>query len=285
MNALSGRVVTDDPAPTFALRLKDTERFDQVRLTVRNEEHDLLWDLGVKTFARPTVRYAGPSLEAKTAYVVTGEGYLAGVRVAECEAVFETGFLGQDWDAGWIEPEQEPAIHEKEIEFWALFAPSEDHLGGQGRLMPCRELRKTFECGSVRRKARVYATAHGVYELSVNGQRVGHALLAPETSAYQRRLYYQTYDVTGLLCEGPNEIVATLADGWWIGRIGLSGDSCQYGDRLGLLLQLEWTEEGGRLARYARTSRSRAVARTSTTPTSSSGSATTIQHRPSHGVR
>ena len=51
--------------------------------------------------------------------------------------------------------------------------------------------------------------------------------------------------MTDLLREGDNEIVATLADGWWIGRIGLSGDSCQYGDRLGLLMQLEWTDDEG----------------------------------------
>ena len=278
-------MVTDDHAPTFALRLKNTERFDQVRLTVSGEEDDLLWDRGLISFVSPAVQYAGPALEAKTAYVVRAEGYLAGKPVAECQAVFETGFLGQGWDALWIEPEQEPAIREKEIEFWDIFAASDDHLGGQGRLRPCREARKTFVCGSVCRKARLYATAHGVYELSVNGQRVGRALLAPETSAYRRRLYYQTYDVTGLLREGSNEIVATLADGWWIGRIGLSGDSCQYGDRLGLLMQLEWTEEGGRPARSARTSLSKAVARISTTPTSSSGSATTSPPRPSHGVR
>ncbi len=60
-----------------------------------------------------------------------------------------------------------------------------------------------------------------------------------------KRLYYQTYDVTALLRAGENEVITTLADGWWIGRIGLSGDSCQYGDRLGFLMQLEWTETGG----------------------------------------
>ena len=246
VNGLTGWLVTDDPTPTFCARLKNTERLDSIRLTVSDATGALLWDSGAAVFSTPWIRYAGPELAPKATYTVRAEGYADNQKVAECQGVFETGFLGSDWQAEWIEPEQEPAVREDEIEFWEIFADSEGHFGGQDRLRPCREVRKTFTCEGQPGRARLYATAHGVYDVQVNGRRAGRQQLAPETSTYPHRLYYQAYDLAGLLREGNNEVVATIADGWWIGRIGLSGDSCQYGDRLGLLMQLEWTDDGGK---------------------------------------
>jgi len=245
INGLSGWVVTDDAQPVFGLRLKNTERLDAVRLAVSEAEGGSLWDTGAAAFANPHIRYDGPALQPRTTYAVEATGYLGGETVAGCRTVFDTGFLGGAWEARWIEPEQETAIREKEVDFHELFTPHEDDFGGQGRLRPCRELRTTLTCVGRPRRARLYATAHGVYEVSVNGQKVGRNLLAPEATVYPRILYYQTYDVAALLHDGDNEITATLADGWWIGRIGLSGDSCQYGDRLGFLMQLDWTGEDG----------------------------------------
>ncbi len=245
VNGLPGWVVTDDSEPTFSVRLAAAERVDTLRLTVVDSEGGLLWDSGPLAFESTHIRYGGSALVPKTSYTVRGEGHLDGRVVAECHATFETGFLGGGWDARWIEPQQEPAIREKEVEFFELFTPHEEDFGGHVRLQPCRELKRSLRCEGRPKKARLYATAHGVYELLVNGQKAGPNLLAPETSTYRSRLYYQTYDVTALLHEGENEISATLADGWWIGRIGLSGDSCQYGDRLGFLMQLEWADGAG----------------------------------------
>jgi alpha-L-rhamnosidase len=245
VNGLPGHVVTDDSQPTLCLRLRNTERIDKVRLALTDASGAPLWDTGERAFASPHFAYQGAALSPKTVYTVTATGYRQGEVAGECSATFETGFMGTKWDAEWIEPEQEVAIREKEVDFHELFAPHPDHFGGQGRLRPCRELRRTFTCDAQARQAHLYATAHGVYEVHINGCKVGDGLLAPETTTYPARLYYQTHDVAGLLRQGENELVATLADGWWIGRIGLSGDSCQYGERLGFLMQLEWTEDGG----------------------------------------
>ncbi|HEX4788741.1 MAG TPA: alpha-L-rhamnosidase N-terminal domain-containing protein, partial [Actinospica sp.] len=88
--------------------------------------------------------------------------------------------------------------------------------------------------------ARVYATAHGVYEAEINGVRVGDHVLAPGWTHYPRRLRYQTYDVTGLLRPGENAAGVLLADGWFRGRIGFGGGRrAIYGDRLAALVQIE----------------------------------------------
>jgi alpha-L-rhamnosidase len=64
-------------------------------------------------------------------------------------------------------------------------------------------------------------------------------VLAPEITPYPKLLQYQTYDVTDLMKSGENAWGAVVADGWWIGRLGFLSDSCQYGDRLAFLAQLE----------------------------------------------
>ena len=87
--------------------------------------------------------------------------------------------------------------------------------------------------------ARVYATARGVYDLTVNGAQPDDRVLAPEHTPYDKVQLYQTYDVTALVAPGENVVGVVLADGWYTGRIGTTGDSCQYGNTLGLLLDVE----------------------------------------------
>ena len=63
-------------------------------------------------------------------------------------------------------------------------------------------------------------TALGIYELHLNGERVGDALFAPGWSDYHQRAYYNTYDVTALVKNGANALGAWVADGWYSGYIG-----------------------------------------------------------------
>lgn len=64
-------------------------------------------------------------------------------------------------------------------------------------------------------RARLYATARGIYECSINGVRVGDEYFAPGLSQYDKHLLYQTYDVTNLLREGENGLGCILSSGWW----------------------------------------------------------------------
>ena len=153
--------------------------------------------------------------------------------------------MGTAWTAGWIEPVQDNAVREREIPFHELFAPNPEFFGGHDRLKPCREIKKNLSLDSPPVNGRIYISAHGIYNLRINGRNVDGDLFAPGTSAYTKTLYYQVYDVTDMLRSGDNEIRIILADGWWIGRIGISGDSCQYGDRLGMILEADIETENG----------------------------------------
>jgi alpha-L-rhamnosidase len=135
-------------------------------------------------------------------------------------AVVEAGLLDSaDWSAELIAPEGE----------------EERPVDG-----PARLLRRDFELRGDVASARLYVTAHGVYEVELNGARVGDHALAPGWTSYRHRLRYQTFDVTSLLRPGPNAIGAQLADGWFRGRFGFEGGVSKiYGDRVALLAQLE----------------------------------------------
>lgn len=164
---------------------------------------------------------------------------------AEAKLTLYTGLMDQPWTARWIEPEQEAGIKEREIQFFEQFVPMPDHFGGHGRLRPVQELQRVFHVEKLPERAILCASAHGVYALWLNGQRVDERRLAPETTPYESMLYYQVYDLSGVMKEGENTLRVLLGDGWWIGRIGLTGDSCQYGDKLGFLAQLELDYGGG----------------------------------------
>jgi len=114
------------------------------------------------------------------------------------------------------------------------------------RPQPSPLLRRQFDVRARVKKARLYATALGLYEAQINGVIVGDRVFAPGWTSYSHRLRYQTFDVTGLLREGLNAIGAILGDGWYRGRLGYNGGRRNiFGDRLALLAQIEIEYEDG----------------------------------------
>jgi alpha-L-rhamnosidase len=84
-----------------------------------------------------------------------------------------------------------------------------------------------------------------MYELFLNGQRIGDAVLTPGWTSYNHRLQYFTYDVSDRLKAGANAIGAYLGNGWYRGVVGFQGARNHYGDQLALLLQLEVVYQDG----------------------------------------
>ncbi|MBN1417212.1 MAG: family 78 glycoside hydrolase catalytic domain [Planctomycetes bacterium] len=106
-------------------------------------------------------------------------------------------------------------------------------------LPPVPHVRKAFEAKGPIRRAMVYASALGLYELHINGRRVGRDWFTPGWTDYDIRVYYDTYDVTDLVRQGKNAIGALLADGWYSGYIGWGRKRDHFGDKPRLRVQLE----------------------------------------------
>ncbi|MBO4538273.1 MAG: family 78 glycoside hydrolase catalytic domain [Erysipelotrichaceae bacterium] len=142
-------------------------------------------------------------------------------------AFFETGLPeDQKWQARWI---------------------TGNYKANKKERYPADCFRKVFSVEKTVRKARLYITACGLYEAEIGGRRVGDFVMAPGYTDYRKRVQYQTYDVTGMLKAGDNEIIVQLADGWYRGSCGAFGRTCQYGTQTKLLAQLEITFEDGSL--------------------------------------
>ncbi|MHA6523247.1 alpha-L-rhamnosidase [Tessaracoccus sp. G1721] len=86
-------------------------------------------------------------------------------------------------------------------------------------------------------RATLRASAHGIYEATLNGHRVSEALFTPGWTAYEWRLQVNSVDVTALLAD-ENHLEFLLGNGWWRGGLGFAGADANYGHRLALLAGL-----------------------------------------------
>ena len=93
--------------------------------------------------------------------------------------------------------------------------------------------------------ARLYVTARGIYEIFVNGKRVGDDYYNPGLTQYNITHMYQTYDVTGMIKAGENAMGAMLGEGWWSGLLSFGNIWNHFGDRQSLLAKLVITYKDG----------------------------------------
>jgi alpha-L-rhamnosidase len=202
------------------------------------DDQTLLWDTGKVASGRTCqIEYAGPRLKPRQQvfWRVRAWDNKGGAGDWSPAATWSAGLLAQeDWGgAQWI---QDPA------------PPTKDTSP-----LPAPMMRRAFRVeGRAPVRAVVYATALGLYELSLNGKRIGNHLLAPEWTDYAKRVQYQAYDVSTLVHEGDNCIGAILGDGWYAGKIGLAHivpkgpERAIYGREPKLLLRLCITDAQGR---------------------------------------
>lgn len=140
-------------------------------------------------------------------------------------AHFELGLLAKDdWQAQWIRPSQESPTNGE----------------------PVATLRRSFPTAKQVARARLYVTARGVFEVKLNGHRVGRDHFANGFTSYNKRLDTLTYDVTSQLRAGGNTLEAMLGTGWYAGRLPFGTKKMgPYGKHPELLLQLEITHHDG----------------------------------------
>ncbi len=99
-------------------------------------------------------------------------------------------------------------------------------------------LRTTFKAPKAVEAARLYVTARGIYEVFLNGKRVGDDYYNPGLTQYNITHMYQTYDVTAMIRPGDNAMGAMLGEGWWSGLLSFGNIWNHFGDRQSLLAKL-----------------------------------------------
>jgi alpha-L-rhamnosidase len=137
-------------------------------------------------------------------------------------ASWSMGLLNQsDWKAKWI-GDQPDVVQKQYIEYLNAFDPKKNiPIVNQRPIGPSSPmLRKTFQVKAEVKQAMLYVSALGYYEMGLNGKKVGNHELAPEWTDYDKRLQYQTYDLTKDLKIGANVLSSVLGDGWYLGMIG-----------------------------------------------------------------
>lgn len=214
-----------EKAPRFSWKIESDEK-DTVQtsyeIKVTDENGKLVWDSGKKISDQSVlISYEGEALAGETFYSVEVTVADNHGNVESVEGSFETGIFNQ-------------------TEFKAQMITSdfsEDETA-------CPIFGKTFAIDKKVKKARLYATAHGVYEVTLNGQTVGDYRMAPGWTSYHNRLQYQIYDVTEQLAE-ENEIAITVGNGWYKGILGFYCQPNQYGTQVGAFAELHVEYEDG----------------------------------------
>ncbi len=179
----------------------------------------------IHTTKQVGITYEGKSLEPFTSYeaklLVTdtsGETAAASLR-------FETGRMEEKWRGEWISDASyhftEKKVSPKPMTFRKLFS-----------------LEKRIA------SAKIYATALGIYELSLNDKKVGDRYFAPGFTSYKSLLQYQCYDITDLL-EKNNTLYATVAGGWAVGSFVFTRKNRISADRQALLMEIRIEYEDG----------------------------------------
>lgn len=189
-----------------------------------------LWDSGKAAGGKSVqVPYEGPALKPQTRYYWRVKVFdnTGGESSWSNPEWFETALgEGYAWKADFIsaQPNDNPEFS------------SESPL-----------FRKAFHVKEGLVRARLYASAHGMYAVSLNGGPVDQDLLKPGWTAYQKRLQYQTSDVTKLLKTGENALGAMLGNGWYKGYLAgwLESNREKYGKRTALILELHLSYKDG----------------------------------------
>ncbi|MBN2000653.1 family 78 glycoside hydrolase catalytic domain [candidate division KSB1 bacterium] len=189
----------------------------------------LLWDSGIQNSEQSIhVEYKGTKLESRQCIYWQVEAWdnHGNTSISSEPAWWEMGLLDPaDWKAGWI------------TQPWENDSEKSAH---------CPHFRTSFNIAKPVSRGRIYVTCLGLYELELNGKKVGNQVFTPGWTNYRKRLQYQVYDVTDQLREGENSIGSILGDGWYRGHLGWwDNNRNTYGKALGLLLRFEIRCEDG----------------------------------------
>lgn len=258
-NGLQNPLGIDTEKPAFSWKLKSSENGTYqtaYQIFVADEQGKTVWNSGKKYSGETAwILYEGEPLMEKTLYrwsVCVSDNH--GKEAFGSEASFETAYLhSSSWRGSFIGrqiPDDKEMGPDPDEDLGQILVDM--MKGNDVRFKPDRKLER-LNCFTrkfripeekIVQRARIYMTAHGLYELKINGICPDDTLFAPGFTDYPAYLEYQTYDITSLVHGGENEIRVTLADGWYKGKFGILGIGENYGDELSFLLNadVEYTD-------------------------------------------
>ena len=182
----------------------------------------MVWDSGqVESSQSVLIPYSGEALEEERHYRVCLSVEDNHGNRAETRAFFDTGI----WDTERFTAKM--ITHD---------FPEEETA--------CPIFYKEFSAEKEVAGAYLYATAHGVYEAYLNGERIGDAYMAPGWTSYHKRLQYQYYDVTAQMAggkgqeAGKNRLELWAANGWYKGILSYDCKPNRYGDQVEVFAEL-----------------------------------------------
>jgi alpha-L-rhamnosidase len=206
------------------------------RVRVTSDAGDL-WDSGRVEDDRTTqIEYDGVPLTSRmTCHWQVQVWDEQGQSAVSAPAFWTMGLLQpSDWQARWIAAHPDYLKRAKHA-----IAPTQTEPGTPPWL------RKAFTIDGPVRRATVYASARGLFDLHLNGQAVSGDVFAPEWTDYDKRIHYRTHDVTSLVQPGANTLGAVLGDGWYSGYVGWQETRGRYGLQNSLMIQLEIEVQDG----------------------------------------
>lgn len=216
-----------DQTPYFSWKIESDESDvlqTAYQITVSLLDGAVVWDSGkVESDQSIFIVYDGDDLVSNTKYIWSVTVWDNHENEASGSSYFETAILSQSmWKAKWV-----------------MSTPRKKRKSGFGNQPAPLLFRRNFTLRKEQiKEAKLYATCHGVYELSINGTRPDERYFAPEYSSYDSLLFYQTYDVTNLLKSGENTIGMYVGDGWYFcSETTMSKKTLK--DGYGILYQLE----------------------------------------------
>lgn len=222
------------PGICFSWKLSGETGQQSYRIIVKDEKNTGVWDSGrVESSERHNILCQAELLPCAS-YDWTLTVWLEDGTVFEKKGEpFATGI--NEWKAKWAEPDR---TRKPLTDTTTPIHGVVDQRDPFEVLDPAVDMRKTFTLDALPDKAVLFATARGIYNLYVNGTKVSE-MFAPGYTSYGSRIEYQRADIGNLLNLGENVIAATLADGWFTGKVGAVGIGQQYGTENALLFQLE----------------------------------------------
>lgn len=213
--------VTDvNPRFQFALTSDENDTvLEEAVLTFSNGEV-------IKTTMQSDILYQGKKLEPFSEYQVELSVKDNHGNEAKKSLSFRTGKMDCPFVGKWIS--------DKEYQFT------------EKRVSPkVMTFRRKFACNKKIASCTICSTALGIYDLYLNGKKVGDSYFAPGFTSYHHNLQYQVYDVKEMINEGENTLLVYVAGGWAIGSYVFTRVNRYYHDRQALLMDIHIKYEDG----------------------------------------